>query len=44
MKNNYLAWEEGDGQHATIGEAYAAQLEQEAQLDAEEEQIDSSEE
>ena len=28
MKNNYLDWEEGDGQHATIGEAYAVQLEQ----------------
>ena len=30
MKNNYLDWEEGDGQHATIREAFEAQLAEEA--------------
>ena len=44
MKNNYLAWEEGDGQHATIGEAFAAQLAAEAEYDQIDEDESESEE
>ncbi len=31
MKNNYLDWEEGDGMHATVGDAFAAALKQAAE-------------